>query len=72
MILVTNQHCRTLIVQRTATIALTPCLSPRVDFKLPSSPSEPCSRGNTCAKRHCSPDVILYRPYRLYLDIVLR
>src|SRR6266571_3331832 len=36
-----NQCCRTMILQRTATTPLTPCLSPRVHSITPPFPSPP-------------------------------
>src|SRR3989442_9869522 len=36
-----NQCCRTMILQRTATTPLTPCLSPRVHSTAPSPPPPP-------------------------------
>src|SRR5437016_9093341 len=37
-----NQCCRTMILQRTATTPLTPCLSSRVHSTLPLTLREPC------------------------------
>jgi len=41
-----NQCCRTMILQRTATTPLTPCLSPRVHSTTAPSPAPPSPKPN--------------------------
>jgi hypothetical protein len=50
-----NQHCRTMILQRTATTPLTSCLSSRVHSSFNRDPltrRRPCHRGAVCALRN--------------------
>ena len=74
-ILITNRHCRTLIVDVDCSTDGNhrPNFASQAQGSLqtPLFPLQSRAPGATLARTSSSPDVILYRPYRLYLDIVI-